>query len=462
MSQILPPVRRVRSLLVTACCSCDVGGPFDFRSGRFAVILYSKIPSDWWTGPTGSLICSYGQSTCLLALYLSSNAYSNMAGIYRLPKPLMWHETPLSESEATQALRNLYEAAFAVYDEETQYVFLPQHAAVQMGATLSQSNNTRIKLVKLLRTIKHPFVDLFYDRYKEAYKLDGKNFSRPQLSLSKGMIEALVHRDGNCCRVCGTARDLGVDHIVALINGGRTVLENLQFLCGMDSAKKAAADRAEFWAKLKGLYPKEPEPVDPDLNQWRLFESVPAVPATPTTPTPVEDQSQTTPGPVEDRSPPSTVTATVTATAAVGVDSLNSLHRPRDQKMCRSISGDSRVQVKIGSESYPWPSAATLIKLYNEEAADELPAVEIASPERVQKAQDFIRRFPDFTFWRHVMAETKLSMKLRGLDPSREFPNFKGDFDWLLSRGRGSEVENCVRVAEGRYRDKPRRQRHPP
>jgi hypothetical protein len=109
--------------------------------------------------------------------------------------------------------------------------------------------------------------------------------------------------------------------------------------------------------------------------------------------------------------------------------------------------------VEIAGEKYGWPSAAALVALYNHEAADELPAVEIVSPERIAKATEYLKKLPEFEFWRSVMAETKRSQLLRGLKPSPDHEHFQGDFDWLLSKGKGTKVENCVRVFEGRYRD---------
>lgn len=45
-------------------------------------------------------------------------------------------------------------------------------------------------------------------------------------------------RDGGCCLKCGSTKDLSIDHIVALSNGGDNSVENLQTLCkGCNSSK---------------------------------------------------------------------------------------------------------------------------------------------------------------------------------------------------------------------------------
>lgn len=99
-----------------------------------------------------------------------------------------------------------------------------------------------------------------------------------------------------------------------------------------------------------------------------------------------------------------------------------------------------------------WPSVELLVKLYNEEAADELPAVTRLSPARRKKAHKYLKEFPDEAFWREVFAETKHSKFLRGLRSGVGHEGFKGDFDWLLTKGK-DQTENCVKVFEGRYRD---------
>lgn len=49
----------------------------------------------------------------------------------------------------------------------------------------------------------------------------------------------LGRRDGFCCAYCSVSRDLVIDHIVALINGGGNDMNNLQLLCRTCNAKKS-------------------------------------------------------------------------------------------------------------------------------------------------------------------------------------------------------------------------------
>jgi hypothetical protein len=80
--------------------------------------------------------------------------------------------------------------------------------------------------------------------------------------------------------------------------------------------------------------------------------------------------------------------------------------------------------------------------------------VQKLSPARRTKATRYLHLFPDPAFWHAVMHEISASSFLLGLKPSNGHEAFKADFDWLLTKGKDG-TENCVKVAEGKYRDPP-------
>ncbi len=47
-------------------------------------------------------------------------------------------------------------------------------------------------------------------------------------------------RDGFSCRHCGAGRNLTVDHVVAVVNGGSDEDENFQILCAPCNSRKGA------------------------------------------------------------------------------------------------------------------------------------------------------------------------------------------------------------------------------
>lgn len=59
-----------------------------------------------------------------------------------------------------------------------------------------------------------------------------------EASVSELLETSVMERDMYRCRHCATHLDLSVEHIVAEVNGGPTVAENLQVLCKPCSSKK--------------------------------------------------------------------------------------------------------------------------------------------------------------------------------------------------------------------------------
>lgn len=57
-------------------------------------------------------------------------------------------------------------------------------------------------------------------------------------NMRDALLQALADRDGMICKHCGTTQNLSIDHIVAVINGGKNVLSNLQILCRSCNSKK--------------------------------------------------------------------------------------------------------------------------------------------------------------------------------------------------------------------------------
>jgi hypothetical protein len=75
------------------------------------------------------------------------------------------------------------------------------------------------------------------------------------------------------------------------------------------------------------------------------------------------------------------------------------------------------------------------------------------TPARRAKARKYLHDFPEEKFWVGVFTEIRLSSLLQGLRPSPGHEGFRGTFDWLLTKGKDG-TENCVKVHEGKYRDK--------
>jgi hypothetical protein len=132
-------------------------------------------------------------------------------------------------------------------------------------------------------------------------------------------------------------------------------------------------------------------------------------------------------------------------------------HRRREPIQHPSETNDTllttKEKIKIRNlEQKPliWPCPELLIEKYNRETPDCLPAVEKITPARLRKAREYLKIFPDESFWTEVFAEIGKSDFLQGLKNTNGHGAFKANFDWILTKGK-DQTENVVKVFEGRY-----------
>lgn len=172
-----------------------------------------------------------------------------MCGIFYLPVEYISLDTGLAPKKISAALECLRQVHFAYYDSDERYVFVVEMAAWQVAKTLNVKDNRRVGIIKELTTIRHQeFRQLFYERYAEPYSLDAPAFPTfGNQRVPKGMTQSVLLRDGQKCKQCGGENDLTIDHIIARINGGLTVIENLRVLCRGCNSRKAVQDRKKFW-----------------------------------------------------------------------------------------------------------------------------------------------------------------------------------------------------------------------
>lgn len=102
--------------------------------------------------------------------------------------------------------------------------------------------------------------------------------------------------------------------------------------------------------------------------------------------------------------------------------------------------------------STDWPSPELLVEKYNSETPDECPEVTKLTPARKKKSLDYLKAFPEESFWVQVFSNIKNSEFLRGKRNGQGHHSFIASFDWLLTKGKDG-TENCVKVYEGQYGD---------
>ena len=99
-----------------------------------------------------------------------------------------------------------------------------------------KSNPIKYKLIKLRRRAADKYIDFDDDEYLKLYE---------------------HYASGDICMCCGEKKNLDAEHIIPVAVGGKTMLDNLQFLCRLCNKKKYTKtidyrpDGGEFARQLK-------------------------------------------------------------------------------------------------------------------------------------------------------------------------------------------------------------------
>jgi hypothetical protein len=124
---------------------------------------------------------------------------------------------------------------------------------------------------------------------------------------------------------------------------------------------------------------------------------------------------------------------------------------PRRRAFRPQINGHVAVNLETPIE---WGKPGCLLQLYNAKALPHWERVTLVSPTRLEREGKYLRLFPDQKFWlKAIEDEPQKSSFLQGKSTGRGGKPFRGTFDWLTQKGQKDDVENCVKVVEGRYRD---------
>jgi hypothetical protein len=108
---------------------------------------YAKVAPQFWTGKTGKALKAAGPETVIVGLYLMTSPHANMIGVYHCPLAYIAFDTGLGLEGASKGLQSAIEADFCTYEAESDYVFVHEFAAYQIGDELDPKDN-RCKGVK--------------------------------------------------------------------------------------------------------------------------------------------------------------------------------------------------------------------------------------------------------------------------------------------------------------------------
>ena len=137
---------------------------------------YGKVLPQFWTGPTGRAIRECGHQTMIIALYLVTCPTASWLGLYYLSFPALCHETGSSSEGALEGLKNLAALGFAHYDYDSECVWVPEMARIQIlriGTDALEASDNRVKGIK--RDVESernsPFFNAFLDKYAASFHL---------------------------------------------------------------------------------------------------------------------------------------------------------------------------------------------------------------------------------------------------------------------------------------------------
>lgn len=127
---------------------------------------------------------------------------------------------------------------YFVLDEDTGDLFV----RTDLKTHMKKLRGDKIWLLMKIMSFNHKNDDV--DEYmKDIERFEngrGEYYKTRQeyYSMRDALLQALSERDGLFCKHCGTTESLSIDHVIAIANGGKNVLSNLQILCRSCNSKK--------------------------------------------------------------------------------------------------------------------------------------------------------------------------------------------------------------------------------
>lgn len=133
---------------------------------------YAKFFPMFWSGETGRALRQAGRDAQLLGAYLFTSPYANMIGLYHLPLPIVSYHLGMSSEGACEAMSKVCETGFCFYDQESEYVYIPEMASHQVAPKLDPKDNRVISVGREVEQHhKSPFYMDFHQKYRDAFHL---------------------------------------------------------------------------------------------------------------------------------------------------------------------------------------------------------------------------------------------------------------------------------------------------
>lgn len=222
---------------------------------------YYKTLSTFWTGETGRAIRGDADAQ-RVAFYLFSNGSANMIGLYQLALPTLMHEIGISRERALKALARLSEAGFATYDEQSESVFVPNMAPIQMGARMTETDKRVKNVAKLYNQMrKCPFAKDFWDLHAKTYHLKCEAPPKPLASpLQAPPKPSTAASASSAASASASAPTAKVDHKFEIFK-----------LSWAESEGSAVLERCSYWFSRPphGIFP-QPKKLSPEDRAFTM------------------------------------------------------------------------------------------------------------------------------------------------------------------------------------------------
>lgn len=130
---------------------------------------FAKIKPNIWRS---SKFRQMSAEAKLLGIYLMTNDYFQMVGIYRLPRYFMSKDTSLDQVSSEKALNELIALDFCQYDDDSEFIWVVDMALSQVAdnPNAKQLKGAKDELARLHED-ECPFVETFVEKYSVVFSL---------------------------------------------------------------------------------------------------------------------------------------------------------------------------------------------------------------------------------------------------------------------------------------------------
>src|SRR3954470_15644100 len=222
---------------------------------------YATVSPLFWTGSTGKRLRASPDSQ-RIALYLMTSPHSHQSGIFYLPMMYLCHEIGISPEGASKGLIHLRDESFCEYDTESEWVWVREMAAWQIGVRLSENDKRCKGMQQFITTIPGlPFLERLIERYAEDFHLGTPDRS-PLQGATEGASSEQIRTGTEQNRPVTARKRADVDSKITGERGTRIPLpfpvdDDMRAWAAKETpnvdVKAATAEFEDYWKAVPGV-----------------------------------------------------------------------------------------------------------------------------------------------------------------------------------------------------------------